>query len=102
MRADRDLGAKESEETRKQLEEDADQEIDDLKNTFETKFKQEREVGLRLKGENGILKKKFTAFQKEVNDAKAEVQSLFKDKQNLYNTIAGLEKDIEGLKKEIR
>ena len=102
MRADRDLGAKESEETRKQLEEDADQEIDDLKNTFETKLKQEREVGLRLKGENGILKKKFTAFQKEVNDAKAEVQSLFKDKQNLYNTIAGLEKDIEGLKKEIR
>lgn len=63
---------------------------------------QEREVGLRLKGENGILKKKATAFQKDLEDQKEEIKELFEKKKDLYQTIASLEKDIASLKKEIK
>ena len=41
---------REFEETKKQLEEDADREIEELKEKYEAKLTQEREIGLRLKG----------------------------------------------------
>ena len=93
---------KESDETKKQMEEDADLEIEDLKEKYETKLAAEREAALRLKGENGIMKKKFTLLQKDIHVQKDEIQSLFDDKKELYATIASLEKDIAGLKREIR
>ena len=93
---------KESDETKKQMEEDADLEIEDLKEKYELRLAAERESGLRLKGENGIMKKKFTLLQKDINVQKDEIQSLFDDKKELYATIASLEKDIAGLKREIR
>jgi predicted RNase H-like nuclease (RuvC/YqgF family) len=69
---------------------------------YEQKLAQERDVGLRLKGENGILKKKASAFQKDLEDQKDEIKELFEKKKDLYQTIASLEKDIASLKKEIR
>lgn len=69
---------------------------------YEQKLTQEREVGLRLKGENGILKKKALAFQKDLEDQKEEIRELFEKKKDLYQTIASLEKDIGSLKKEIK
>eukprot|EP00240_Pyramimonas_obovata_P000064 CAMPEP_0118921440 /NCGR_PEP_ID=MMETSP1169-20130426/720_1 /TAXON_ID=36882 /ORGANISM="Pyramimonas obovata, Strain CCMP722" /LENGTH=1196 /DNA_ID=CAMNT_0006862159 /DNA_START=210 /DNA_END=3800 /DNA_ORIENTATION=+ len=93
--------AREFEETKRQLEEDADREIDALKKQYEAKLTQEREVGLRLKGENGIMKKKFNALQKDIDDQKEEIKQLFEQKKELYQTIGSLEKDIAGLKKEI-
>lgn len=107
MRAERiqqnlQQSTKESDETKKQMEEDADLEIEDLKEKYELRLAAERESGLRLKGENGIMKKKFTLLQKDINMQKDEIQSLFDDKKELYATIASLEKDIAGLKREIR
>jgi septal ring factor EnvC (AmiA/AmiB activator) len=116
------------------LEEDADREIEELKEKYEAKLAVEREIGLRLKGtrrrplsfdpsrrgvrkacvgvlrsfkiahisgENGIMKKKFNALQKDIDDQKEEIKQLFEQKKELYQTIGSLEKDIAGLKKEI-
>jgi chromosome segregation ATPase len=92
----------EFDETRRQLEEDVDREIEELKEKYEAKLATEREAALRLKGENGIMRKKFTALQKEIEDQKDAIQSLFADKKSLHAHIESLEKDIQGLKKEIR
>ena len=89
-------------ERENQLEEDADLEIDELKEKYELRLKEQRDVSLRLKGENGIMKKKFTTMQKSIAEQKDEIAGLFTDKKNLYATIADLEKDVAGLKREIR
>ena len=92
----------ESDETKKQMEEDVDLEIEDLKEKYERSWRLSARIALRLKGENGIMRKKFTALQKDIEDQKDEIQGLFDDKKELHEHIASLEKDIAGLKKEIR
>lgn len=49
---------KEYEETKKQIEEDSDREILDIKNNYEIQLRREREENIKLKGETGIMKKK--------------------------------------------
>lgn len=49
---------KEYEETSRQIEEDADREILDMKNKYERRLRDEKEANSRLKGETGILTKK--------------------------------------------
>ena len=104
---ERERGEKEGliaefDETRRQLEEDVDREIEELKEKYEAKLATEREAALRLKGENGIMRKKFTALQKDIEDQKDTIQGLYENKKQLHEHIASLEKDIQGLKKEIR
>lgn len=41
-------------------------------------------MGLRLKGENGIMKKKFNALQKDIEDQREEIKQLFEHKKELY------------------
>eukprot|EP00002_Diphylleia_rotans_P000166 TRINITY_DN1008_c0_g1_i4.p1 TRINITY_DN1008_c0_g1~~TRINITY_DN1008_c0_g1_i4.p1 ORF type:complete len:1179 (-),score=303.89 TRINITY_DN1008_c0_g1_i4:414-3950(-) len=93
---------REYEETKRQLEEDADREIEELKEKYEAKLAAERDTCLRYKGENGIMKKKFSALQKDIEDQKEEIKLLFEQKKELYSQISALEKDIAGLKKEIK
>mmetsp|Transcript_21132 Transcript_21132/g.47585 ORF Transcript_21132/g.47585 Transcript_21132/m.47585 type:complete len:661 (-) Transcript_21132:39-2021(-) len=93
---------RELEETRKQVEEDADQEIEELKDKYESKLGAERDQHLRLKGENGIMRKKFHAQLKEIEAAKDDNKKLVTRQKELYHQISMLEKEISGLKKEIR
>jgi hypothetical protein len=51
---------------------------------YEGRLAAEREAGLRLKGENGIMKKKFSTLQKEIDDQRAEIAQLFEHKKELY------------------
>lgn len=44
----------------------------------------EKELGLRLKGENGIMKKKFSALQKDIEDQREEIKTMFAHKKELY------------------
>ncbi|XP_013398082.1 cilia- and flagella-associated protein 57 [Lingula anatina] len=92
---------KEYEETKRQIEEDADREILDIKNRYERLLRDEKESNLRLKGESGIMKKKFTSLQKEIEDHKEEIKKNHTDKEKLSGVISNLEKDKTGLKKEI-
>lgn len=41
----------------------------------------EREASLRLKGENGIMRKKFNALQKDIEGQREEIKSLFEQKK---------------------
>lgn len=50
--------SREYEETKRQIEEDADREILDIKNKYERRLRDEKEANMRLKGETGIMKKK--------------------------------------------
>ena len=52
----------EYEETKKQIEEDADREILDIKNKYERRLRDEKEANMRLKGETGIMKKKVMGW----------------------------------------
>lgn len=51
---------REFEETKKQIEEDEDREIQDIKTKYEKKLRDEKESNLRLKGETGIMRKKVS------------------------------------------
>lgn len=51
---------------------------------YGTKLTFEKELGLRLKGENGIMKKKFSALQKDIEDQREEIRTLFAHKKELY------------------
>lgn len=55
---------KEYEETKKQIEEDSDREILDIKNNYEIQLRREREENIKLKGETGIMKKKVRRIEK--------------------------------------
>jgi len=54
--------SREYEETKKQIEEDADREILDIKNKYERRLRDEKEANMRLKGETGIMKKKVSFY----------------------------------------
>uniref|UniRef100_A0A4W3H1C6 Cilia- and flagella-associated protein 57 n=1 Tax=Callorhinchus milii TaxID=7868 RepID=A0A4W3H1C6_CALMI len=92
---------REFDETKKQIEEDGDREIQDIKIKYERNLREERETNLRLKGETGIMKKKFTSLQKEIEDRQGEIEKLRTEHQKLQGIIRSLEKEIHGLKKEI-
>ena len=51
---------------------------------YEGKLTAERDMGLRLKGENGIMKKRFSALQKDIDEAREECKALFDQKKELY------------------
>ncbi|KAJ3000403.1 Cilia- and flagella-associated protein 57 [Globomyces sp. JEL0801] len=91
----------EYEETTKETEQDADAEIIQLRHRYEKKLKDEREIVLRLKGENGIMRKKFNTLQGEIDTHKGEISKMYNEEKKLHSVIKSLEKDIAGLKKEI-
>ena len=92
---------KEYEETTKETEIDADHEIVEIKHKFEKKLREEKEAVLRLKGENGIMKKKFNTLQNEIDAHKVEIAKMFGEEKKLHSITKSLEKDILGLKKEV-
>ena len=56
------LQQKEADEMRRQIEEDGDQEILDLRNRYERKLREEKEENIRLRGDYGIMKKKVRTY----------------------------------------
>nr|XP_033772064.1 cilia- and flagella-associated protein 57 isoform X1 [Geotrypetes seraphini]XP_033772065.1 cilia- and flagella-associated protein 57 isoform X1 [Geotrypetes seraphini] len=93
---------REFEETKKQIEEDADREIQDMKIKYERRLYDERESNLRLRGETGIMRKKFSSLQKEIEDRNSDIEKMKIEHQKLQGIIKSLEKDIISLKKEIQ
>ncbi|XP_078485320.1 cilia- and flagella-associated protein 57 [Ciona intestinalis] len=93
---------REYEETKRQIEEDADREILDIKNKYERRLRDEIETNMRLKGESGIMRKKFNSLNKEIDSKNEEIKTMQQEKLKLENVIKSLEKDIHGLKKEIQ
>ncbi|KAL0604608.1 Cilia- and flagella-associated protein 57 [Plecturocebus cupreus] len=93
---------REFEETKKQIEEDEDWEIQDIKTKYEKKLRDEKESNLRLKGETGIMRKKFSSLQKEIEERTSDIVTLKGEQVKLQGVIKSLEKDIQGFKREIQ
>ena len=60
---------REYDETKKQIEEDGDREILDIKNKYEKRLRDEQEKNLKLKNDSGIMRKKVN-YQFQLSDLK--------------------------------
>ena len=85
----------------KNTEEDADEEIIHIQVDYEKRLQSEQETNSRVTAENSLLRKKFTSFQKEISDYRADLQKTYDNEKKLYKVITNLEKDIAVLKKEV-
>uniref|UniRef100_A0A8C4J318 Cilia and flagella associated protein 57 n=1 Tax=Dromaius novaehollandiae TaxID=8790 RepID=A0A8C4J318_DRONO len=90
------------EEIKKQIEDDGDQEIQEIKIKYERRLQEEKESNLRLKGETGIMRKRFNSLQKDIEDRNSEIEEMKLEQQKLQGIITSLEKDILALKREIQ
>jgi len=97
----KNLIIREFHETKSQLEEDTDKEIEHLKDKYDTKLHHERDATLRLKGENGIMKKKFSALEKDIEDQKENIKEMAEEEKKLSTHIKKLEDRIKSHKEEI-
>merc|ERR1712159_709590 len=93
---------REFEEHKKQIEEDSDREIIEMRTKYEKRLRESLESNMQLKGENGILQKKFASLNKEIETHQQDKRRLANDKDKLNDVIKSLEKDIQALRKEIQ
>ncbi|XP_037094875.1 cilia- and flagella-associated protein 57-like [Pollicipes pollicipes] len=101
-REEADQQKKTYEEMQVQIEEDGDREIVDIKTKYEYKLKAERNANVRLRGETGVMKKRFVSLTKELEEQRQEIQRLQGEHSKLQSIIKNLERDIIGLKKEVQ
>ncbi|XP_034177079.1 testes of unusual size [Osmia lignaria lignaria] len=96
-----DHQAKVHEQMTTQIEDDADQEILELRTNYESKLHEEKELNIKLKGEAGMIRNRYAASQKEVEELKRQMHRVQSQYKYFQKTIQELEKDKEDLKKEI-
>ncbi|KAK2582891.1 hypothetical protein KPH14_008965 [Odynerus spinipes] len=84
-----------------QIEDDADREILEIRTNFENALYEEKQMNLRLKGETGVLRNRYMASQRDIEDLKRQVQRVQSEYAQFQKTIQELEKDVSDLKKEI-
>eukprot|EP00055_Hartaetosiga_balthica_P003769 m.8941 g.8941 ORF g.8941 m.8941 type:complete len:1202 (-) comp3312_c0_seq1:127-3732(-) len=92
---------REHDETARQIELDADREILSIRLSYEKSLKEEHEYGLEVKGENGILVKKFKALERDIEEEKNKRFEMQKEQKKLHAHIKALEREIVSGKKEI-
>eukprot|EP01059_Diplonema_ambulator_P004009 TRINITY_DN13707_c0_g1_i1.p1 TRINITY_DN13707_c0_g1~~TRINITY_DN13707_c0_g1_i1.p1 ORF type:complete len:1204 (+),score=482.85 TRINITY_DN13707_c0_g1_i1:137-3748(+) len=102
LRTQEKLLKEEHEEMRTMIEVMTDRDIEEIKERYERKLREAREQLLHLKGENGIMKKKFYSLLKDIKDKENEIGNLFESQGEKEGKIKGLEKDIDALRNEIR
>jgi predicted nucleic acid-binding Zn-ribbon protein len=91
----------EFEEMVKQNEQDIDTELLMCTSRYEKHLRAEREEGARLKGENGIMRKKFNTLNKDIEDNRAVIQRMKENSKKLDGVIQVFEKEILQLRKEM-
>lgn len=98
---ERDAIIREFNETKRQLEQDTDLEIMELKEKFDQTLAAERETTLRLKGENSIMKKRFSSLSNDIEDQKEEIKLMTEKEGQVRDQIARLRAEIEAKKSAI-
>ena len=91
-----------SAEEKRQLSEDIDTEIDDMRRKYAKMLDSERVATLRFKGENGIMRKKFTALTKDIESQREEIKSMLEKEKKLHHRITALKTEIQGYEDLIR
>ncbi|XP_076282978.1 testes of unusual size [Lasioglossum baleicum] len=84
-----------------QIEDDADQEILDLRTNYENMLREEKELNLKLKGEAGMIRNRYLVSQKTVEELKRQVERVQNEYGYFQSSIQELEKNKVDLKKEI-
>ncbi|XP_065124868.1 cilia- and flagella-associated protein 57 [Paramisgurnus dabryanus] len=92
----------EFEEYIKQVELDADIEIQDTLVKYKQELKGEKLANAKLKVEYDTTKKSLQILQKEIENKNLEIEKLKQEAQKLQAVIKALEKDITGLKTVIQ
>ncbi|XP_057334478.1 cilia- and flagella-associated protein 57-like [Microplitis mediator] len=93
---------REHEEVKEQIELDADREIVGIRTEYESQLFEERQSNLKLKGETGVMRNRYAASQKDIDELKGQVTHLKGELVHYQKIIADFEKDIIDLKTEIR
>lgn len=93
---------KELDEIQNQLDDDIKIEINLMKDKHDDHLTSCREMTLKYKGENGILKKKTTLLQAEIEEQTQEIKNLLSREKHAHDVIKQKEDIISNLKKEIK
>merc|ERR1711966_220012 len=89
-------------ETLRQLEQDADREIEELKEQYEEKLNQEREDKVRLRGQAGIHRKHHEDLKRQMTKKEEELRGWVDQNKKKQEKIDALNKDKESNEKETR
>lgn len=89
------------EQVKAQIEDDADREIVEIRSNYESQLYEERQTTLKLKGEAGVLRNRYSACQKTIDDLKRQISHLRGEHKRYQKTIQDLERDTLDLKNEI-
>lgn len=82
------------EETRRQAEEDVDEESENLHSQYHGRIETERQSAMKFKSENGILKKRHTALLNMYEEGKDELERQNDAITQLRSTIDALEREV--------
>ncbi|XP_061307511.1 cilia- and flagella-associated protein 57 [Pezoporus flaviventris] len=90
------------EEIKKQIYEDEDQEIMEIKLKYEQQLWEEKESNMQLKGEIGVMNKRLNSLQKELKERNRCIEEMKLAQQKLQRFTKSLEDDILSLKNDIQ
>merc|ERR1712118_401004 len=93
---------KQHHETLAQLEQDADREIDELKEMYEEKLAQEKDEKVRLRGQAGIHRKHHEDLKRQMNKKEDELKTWMEQNKKKQEKIDALMKDKDSNVKEIK
>merc|ERR1712159_512602 len=93
---------KQHQETLRQLEQDADCEIEELKEMYEEKLAQEKDEKVRLRGQAGIHRKHHEDLKRQMNKKEDELKTWMEQNKKKQEKIDALMKDKDSNVKEIK
>merc|ERR1711966_342320 len=89
-------------ETLQQLEQDADSEIEELKQSYEKMLAQEKDEKVRLRGQAGIYRKHHEDLKRQMTKKEEELRGWVDQNKKKQEKIDALNKDKESNEKETR
>eukprot|EP00924_Labyrinthula_sp_SR-Ha-C_P008385 snap_masked-scaffold_11-processed-gene-11.20-mRNA-1 protein AED:0.36 eAED:0.36 QI:0/-1/0/1/-1/1/1/0/1278 len=93
---------REIKETEDQIALDIDEEIEHVSQGYEKKLKEEKDICLKLKGENGILRKKFVTLNRSAELQEEQKKMMTNRHEDQILEINAIEKEIRTLQQQIR
>ena len=84
-----------------QLYEDIEVEIVALQAVLEKQVATSRDETLQLKGENGVMKKRFSAVQREIEDQRDDIAAMIEKDKVLQSKTTALKQTIAALRAEV-
>ncbi|CAK9099589.1 Cilia- and flagella-associated protein 57 (WD repeat-containing protein 65) [Durusdinium trenchii] len=99
---EKEMAFKQHQETLAQLEQDADREIEELKEMYEQKLTQEKDDKVRLRGQAGIHQKYHHDLAGDMMEMEKDVKDKAEESRKAEERILALMKDKDSNEKEIK